>query len=841
MNRAQRWSRLTSLLSDVVLTLNVSGAVIVSMDERMESGSVLSGVMDNKPVAGNIKLSNDAAKLCARSNVTVALSGEMFAWPRSLQHLAVACSVHFQKLLTHRSDDRLYIIVLSPSPLSIQQQQTLMHLVNKFSEMNTSLDKANEGELTLQKKVAELTHTGGCQYFVESGDLIVTDEFTKLLNLPNDSYFSLRRGLQSLAFDDRRTVVQRIRKLFQTSLPAEHNFKVGEDINARWLRLTLTPQVENNVVSSVVGALQDITDAYQRSSTEQNYTEYLVNILDNLNDAVITIDGYGTIIMVNQTVEKVFGFPPETLLGQDVSIIVPEEFSDMPTPDITSYLSKAKSLFFGPNKELTARHKNGHQFPIELSLTEVILDGQRRYIGIIRDVTERKEAIDNIFKIAFYDDVTQLANFKSFEKDVRKLIVQARVAKAQLYCCMVDIDKFAQYNLLFGKETGDQILKITGNRIKKVLTADFRAYRKSADRFLILHLSPIVAPAKETNQKRLAQVNLIEEIEQKLLRDLAQDISFQGDTHTLRCSLSSVQIDSEQSSFEKVIGVLEFGRKRAKQSGHIGPVAFEKSAYEEYERHQYITQSFHRALADDEFFIVLQPQYNRDGELICSEVLVRWQHAAIGLISPGEFIPIAEESEAILDIGYWVLNEACKLLAECHKDSLYVKLAVNISAQQIARADFAERLIAITSKWEVDATNLVLELTETTLVESIDQVRLHIEKLSGMGFSFSIDDFGTGYSSLSYLKSLPIAELKIDRFFVDEITSVHQNFPIVNTIIEMAQALGLRTVAEGIENDVQMEYLIQHGCDIFQGFHLGRPVVEQKWLDLVKASFIHSD
>nr|WP_246261097.1 GGDEF domain-containing phosphodiesterase [Alteromonas ponticola] len=627
----------------------------------------------------------------------------------------------------------------------------------------------------------------------------------------------------------------------QNQHSAQHDFKLRTNEKERWLRLTLTPCLEKQHLVSVIATLQDITEAYQKTSTEQNYTEYLINILDNLNDAVVTLDGFGTIIMVNQTIEKVFGFSPDALLGHDISVLIPEEFSDIQSTSINSNQAKTKSLFFAPNKELTARHKNGHTFPIELSLTEVILDGQRRYIGIIRDVTERKEAIDNIFKIAFFDDVTQLANFKSFEKDLRKLIAQARVANAQIYCCMIDIDKFAQYNLLFGKETGDQILKITGSRIKKLLSSSFRAYRKNADRFLILHLSPIVTPAKETNQQRLSQLNLIEEIEQKLLHDLAQDISFQGDNHSLKCSLSSVHIDSQQSSFEKVIGVLEFGRKRAKQSGHVGPVAFEKSAYEEYERHQYIAQSFNRALTENEFFIVLQPQYNRNGELICSEVLLRWQHAAIGMISPAEFIPIAEESDAILEIGYWVLNEACRVLAECHEKDLLVKLAVNISAQQIARADFAERLIAIISKWGVDSANLVLELTETTLVESIDKVRLHIEKLSKMGFSFSIDDFGTGYSSLSYLKALPIAELKIDRYFVDEITSTNQNFPIVNTIIEMAQALGLRTVAEGIENDIQMDYLIQHGCDIFQGFHLGMPIPEDKWVSLMSASFINSE
>ncbi len=710
-----------------------------------------------------------------------------------------------------------------------------------YSVIDISVRTSELNTPNLYNEVAAIAKVGGCQYSLESGEFTLTDEFVNLLFPDRTKPFSFKAAVRRLRPSDHHRFFSLIRDVLSSSVIVQGDFCLVDGQEEKWLRLTLKKQTQCADNQTVVATIQDITEFHQLSSTEQNYTEYLLNILDNLNDAVVTIDRYGTILMVNQTIEKVFGHSPESLLGEDVSVILPEEYVDLPTTDITKFLNKTKSIFFGPNRELTARHKNGHTFPIEVSLTEVILDGQRRYIGIIRDVTERKEAINNIFKIAFYDDVTQLANFKSFEKDLRKLIAQAKVAKAQLYCCMIDIDKFAQYNLLFGKETGDHILKITANRIKKVLTSEFRAYRKNADRFLILYTAPIVSISTQTNKKYLDQISLIEGVEQKLLHDLTQNIILQGDTHKMRCSLSSVQIESDQSTFEKVIGVLEFGRKRAKISGHVGPVAFEKSAYEEYERHHYIAQSFNRALADNEFFIVLQPQYNRDGELICSEVLLRWNHATIGFISPGEFIPIAEESEAILDIGYWVLNEACRLLAKCHGEGLNIQIAINISAQQIARTDFAERLVATVSKWGVSATSLVLELTETTLVESIDQVRGQIEKLSKMGFSFSIDDFGTGYSSLSYLKALPIVELKIDRYFVDEITSTNNDFPIVNTIIEMAQALGLRTVAEGIENDIQMDYLIKHGCDIYQGFHLGKPMPENEWLSIARSSFFNHE
>lgn len=199
-------------------------------------------------------------------------------------------------------------------------------------------------------------------------------------------------------------------------------------------------------------------------------------------------------------------------------------------------------------------------------------------------------------------------------------------------------------------------------------------------------------------------------------------------------------------------------------------------------------------------------------------------------------MPIAEESETIIKIGDWVINNACKLLHEIDLHDKETRIAINISAKQIVAANFKQKLIANINKWQVSAHNLILELTETTLVSDIELVKTTMLELNEMGFRFSIDDFGTGYSSLSYLKALPIAELKIDKFFIDGITDTQDasSRTIVNMIIDMAKALGVNSVAEGVEEHAQYTYLKQRGCDLFQGYLFSKPLSVSQWLKRVK-------
>ena len=281
---------------------------------------------------------------------------------------------------------------------------------------------------------------------------------------------------------------------------------------------------------------------------------------------------------------------------------------------------------------------------------------------------------------------------------------------------------------------------------------------------------------------------------------------------------------------------LEYALKQAKKLSPFGYYFADLDALKRYERTNKIRYLLINVDKSDELTLVLQPQFINENTFNSAEALLRWDSEELGVISPGEFIPLAEESEAIIKIGDWVVDQVCKLLHEVSRAGKNTCIAVNISAKQIVAPDFKEKLLASVHKWQVSPRNLVIELTETTLVSDIELVKETMLELNKKGFRFSIDDFGTGYSSLSYLKELPISELKIDKYFVDGIMDTDDNSSktIVNMIIDMASALGVNSVAEGVEEPAQFNYLKQRGCNLFQGYLFSKPLPIAQWKERLK-------
>lgn len=707
--------------------------------------------------------------------------------------------------------------------LSAERLSNIIHQVAEKYEENLRL---LQDRLSLFDTVSEMAETGGWDSDMLTGHIHWTNETYRLFDFSKDSPVTLHRILGCFSPDGRQRLLRAIRNLvfkgvnYQLELPV-----VTRKKHHRWLKLSGKGQSEEGRIVRIFGSVQDITEQKRLSATEQNYTEYLNTILNNINDAVLTVDEFGTIITANNTVLTVFGHHPDYLMGQDVSALLPGTPEDADSEFVHRQLLPGQGELAG--KELNAKHSSGRLFPVEFSVAEVQQAGYSQFVCVFRDITERKQALDSIYNIAFFDEVTHLPNAKSLEKDLRKLIIAAATSNKQMYCCMLDIDNFAQFNLSFGKETGDYILRIFAGRLKKAVSSRFQIYSGLGDKFYIVYKSPF------DSERDHNVMELIDTVEWNVHAELGKEFSLHGHSQNVPASLASTYVHGQDASYEKVIGILEFGTRRAKKQGPGGRVTLERNEFNAYDRHNYISQSFQQALENNEFYLVLQPQYDRHGKIVSSEALLRWNEKRLGFISPGEFIPIAEESDAVVDIGYWVINEACRLLFEMKAKGLETSLSVNISGRHIARADFSNRLLDSISEWQINPCQLILEITETTLVTTIDIVRKRIERLSQLGFAFSIDDFGTGYSSLSYLKELPIRELKIDRYFVDEINFESDESPIVNTIIDMASAMGLRTVAEGIENEIQIRYLMQRGCDIYQGFYLSRPVEEEVWRTLI--------
>ena len=693
---------------------------------------------------------------------------------------------------------------------------------------NTQLNQ----KLELLNEIGSISKTGGWEIDLASGVITWTDEMFRIYGLPNGSPVSISTAMAYFPPETKKAFMASFDKVVSEGKEYCHEgFLRRADGKVLRIKATGKPRYTGKKVTQVFGALEDITEQYRLLETEYNYAAYLTAILDNLNDVVVTIDTSGTIITANKTMSTIFGYEPEEIMGQDVSILMPDPYAKYHSEFLNHYLETGRAKIIGVGRELPGLHKSGRVFPIELSLSEVVQDGQRQFIGIVKDITERKKAMEEIYKTAYFDDLTELPNMRSFEMDLARVLNQAssQFNALDIYCCLIDMDNFTQYNLSFGKHVGDRILATIAQRISAAIEGDLKVYRGIGDNFMILSTAPVDGENRENE-------NVINTLEWEVHKAIVTPIEVDDLIHSVTAAISSCRLEASKASYEKVNGVLSFGKKRAKKQGPGSVLTLDNAAFEDYNRYNTITHSFQRALQNNEFYLMLQPQFNASNEVIGSEALIRWEHPELGMISPVEFIPVAEESDAIIDIGNWVINEACRLLHDCEQQGKHTRIAVNISGRHIVRADFAETITQFIEKWGLAPDTLMLEITETTLVSSIDLVRERMDKLGELGFFFSIDDFGTGYSSLSYLKELPISELKIDRYFVDEINFHDDEVPIVNSIIDLAHALGVSSVAEGIENEFQREYLRQRGCEYFQGYFYSRPLPEKAWRDFIMNS-----
>ena len=471
--------------------------------------------------------------------------------------------------------------------------------------------------------------------------------------------------------------------------------------------------------------------------------------------------------------------------------------------------------------ELWDRRKSGKIYPKQLSITAVRDAGGNtiQYVAAFHDISARKRAEEEMHSLAFYDALTGLPNRRLLHERLDlALSVSARSKKfgALLY---LDMDKFKTLNDTQGHEAGDALLVEVATRMKFCVREVDTLARFGGDEFVVL-IEEIGAEEADATQHTAL-------ISEKIRAVLATSYIINNREFHTSPSIGVCLFQGNRTPGDELLKRADIAMYQAKDSGRNQVRFFDPQLQLSVDSRAALESAMREAITGQQFRLYYQIQVDRDHRPIGAEALIRWESPTHGMVSPIEFIPLAEETTLILDIGNWVLDTACQQIAAWSNNPLTSDLviAVNISARQFRQSDFVQLVDAAITKHQILPSRLKLELTESVALDNLEGVIAKMTALrENLGVTISLDDFGTGYSSLSYLKRLPLDQIKIDQSFVRDITTDSNDAVMVQTIIEMAHNFGLHVIAEGVETEAHMDFLKQRGCMAYQGYLFSKPV-----------------
>ncbi|MGZ8159520.1 MAG: putative bifunctional diguanylate cyclase/phosphodiesterase [Methylobacter sp.] len=534
------------------------------------------------------------------------------------------------------------------------------------------------------------------------------------------------------------------------------------------------------------------------------------------SDAMLIADADCKILHVNPAFVAITGYSLEESIGQTPHLLSSGEHKESFYSQLWESLNQ-KGYWRG---ELVNRHKNGDLFSIWQRINAIEDDNRQvlYYISAFSDISIIKNSERKLWQMAHLDSLSGLANRALFEQRLLQEIFAAKRSGQFGAVIFLDLDDFKKINDSLGHKYGDKVLQEVAKRLKTILRTEDTVARLGGDEFVILlsGLTHYLDDAEKTAGS----------VAQKVLEALLQVYLIDGQELQISASLGITLFSTGfDESTEKLLRQADIAMYAAKTEGKSTYSFYHPGMLERANKRLSIETELRFALQNDQIVLFYQPQYSSTHQLLGFEALVRWQHPEKGLISPADFLPIAEESGIIIELGERILCLACRQLAAWHSQGFDVPhLAINISPAQFNHRNFVEAVMSTLALTGVDPRAVMLEITENMIIKDINEVIEKMQLLKQSGIRFSIDDFGTGYSSLSYLKRLPIDQLKIDRSFVQDIAGNENDEAIVNTIISLAGNLKLEVIAEGVETLEQVNCLVGSGCNAFQGYWFSRPL-----------------
>jgi diguanylate cyclase (GGDEF)-like protein/PAS domain S-box-containing protein len=610
------------------------------------------------------------------------------------------------------------------------------------------------------------------------------------------------------------------------SLPVQ---AAGEILGIMEFFGTKAEQIDKDTLQSAHFVGRHIGQFFQRKQAEEALREseaHFRALVEQASDSFYVHDLDGQFIDVNQQGCEGLGYTRRELLSmniRDVDIDLTED----------ELAKMAQSISAGERiaRESRYRRKDGSDFPVEIRSGPIEINGSKHLLSLARDVTERKRLQDHIQHLAYHDVLTDLPNRAMFNRHLSHAISHARRQKKSLAVLFIDLDRFKNINDTLGHDAGDRLLQEMAQRLADSLRdSDLVARLDSKDMVARLGGDEFVVLLEDVSDS--GQVG---HVAQKILSSILEEYSLDGQAIHITASIGISVFPEDGSDEFTLMKHADIAMYRAKEKGKNNFQFYSAQMSLHSARQLALESSLRRALEREELVLHYQAKVDAHSGIITGvEALARWRHPELGLLHPGHFIPMAEETGLIVPLSKWVLREACMQHRLWQRQQLpELSIAINLSPRQFLDDELFTDIASTLREFEVDPTMLELEITESMMMHNPEKTVQILAGLKAMGIRIAIDDFGIGYSSLSHLKKFPIDTIKIDRSFIQDVPGDHADEAITEAVIAMGKSLNIKVVAEGVETMEQLQFLARHNCDEIQGYFFSKPATAEEFTRLL--------
>jgi diguanylate cyclase (GGDEF)-like protein/PAS domain S-box-containing protein len=671
----------------------------------------------------------------------------------------------------------------------------------------TGQQRIRTNKVLLDVAVSNITQ--GLCMFDESGRLLLSnDRYLELYHLSKESVqpgctlrdlLIARKETGTFSGDPEAYIAERMAALAAGNIATED---VVELDDGRTIKM-VNRAIEGG---GWVATHEEITELRKREKELADTRRFLELVIDNVPAAISVKDAQELrYVLINRAGEEIYGVHREQMIGKTIAELFPDKPHDIINARDRQVLDSRTPYAYGETNYDSPTL--GRRIHLSRRVPVLDEDGESKYLLlVIQDVTDQKQAEARIAHLAHHDQLTDLPNRVAFNEKLAAELERVAGANEKLAVVLLDLDRFKEVNDVFGHSAGDDLLRALSARLSLVAEGAFLA-RLGGDEFALI-VADQQLPAKAA------------ELADRLLATTSEPFEVNGDHLHIRLSIGIAIYPSDGREQAALLANAAAALHRAKAEGRGSIRFFEADMDHALRERRAMTHELRSALERNELMLHYQPLARIDGTIVAFEALVRWQHPTQGLVSPGVFIPLAEESGMILDLGEWVLREACLEAASWPKP---LRISVNLSPAQFRHGDLVGMVHTVLLETGLSPSRLEIEITESVLVDDFSRAVSILRRLKALGVKISMDDFGTGYSSLQNLQSFPFDKLKIDRSFISNLETNPQSATIVRAVIGLGRGLNVPVLAEGVETEKQLKFLAAEACDEVQGFLIGRP------------------